>query len=88
MVKVLEKIANQRPIPIIGRSPNQYPNYKTSNEYKPINKYKSSVVITDNILGVQNKSQTNVFYTSGRHEDLEVYYISQSYLFKQTLGGV
>ena len=40
MLKVLEKIDNQRPINIITRSPNQYPNYKTSNEIKPINKYK------------------------------------------------
>ena len=40
MLKILEKIDNQRTIHIITRSPNQYPNYKTSNEIKPINKYK------------------------------------------------
>ena len=28
MLKILEEIANQRPIQIITRSPNQYPNYK------------------------------------------------------------
>ena len=38
LLKVLEKIVDQRPIHIITRSPNQYPNYKTSNEIKPINK--------------------------------------------------
>ena len=32
MLKVLEKNGNQRPIHIITRSPNQYPNYKTSTE--------------------------------------------------------
>ena len=32
MLKVLEKIGNKRPIHIITRSPNQYPNYKTSTE--------------------------------------------------------
>ena len=37
MLKVLEKIGNKRPIHIITRSPNQYPNYKTSTEIKPIN---------------------------------------------------
>ena len=31
MLKVFEKIGNKRPIHIITRSPNQYPNYKTSN---------------------------------------------------------
>ena len=104
MLKVLEKIDNQRPIHIITRSPNQYPNYKTSNEIKPINKYKGSVVIFDDMLGAKNSSQIDEFFTRGRHEDLDVYYISQSYfglprqsirnnsdrliLFKQTLRDV
>ena len=104
MLKVLEKIGNKRPIHIITRSPNQYPKYKTSSEIKPMNKYKGSVVIFDNKLGSRNSSQKDKFFTRGRHEDLEVYYISQSYfalprqsirnnsdrliLFKQTLGDV
>ena len=104
ILKVLEKIGNQRPIHIITRSPNQYPNYKTNNEIKPINKYKGSVVIFDDMLGAKNSSQIDDFFTRGRHEDLDVYYISQSYfalprqsirnnsdrliLFKQTLRDV
>ena len=56
------------------------------------------------MLGAQNSSQKSDFYTRGRHEDLEVYYFSQSYfslprqtirnisdiiiLFKQTLRDV
>ena len=104
MLKVLEKIGNQRPIHIITRSPNQYPYYKTSNEIKPKNKYKGSVIIFDDILGARNSSQIDEFFTRGRHEDLDVYYISQSYfalprqsirnnsdrliLFKQTLRDV
>ena len=104
MLKVLEKIGNKRPIHIITRSPNQYPNYKTSTDIKPINKYKGSIVIFDDMLGARNSCQIDEFYTRGRHEDLDVYYISQSYfalprqgirnnsdiliLFKQTLGDV
>ena len=104
MLKILEKIGNKRPIHIITRSPNQYPNHKTSNEIKPINKYKGSVVIFDDMLGAKNSSQIEEFFTRGRHEDLDVYYISQSYfalptqsirnnsdrliLFKQTLRDV
>ena len=104
MLKVLEKIGNRRPIHIITRSPNQYPNHKTSNEIKPINKYKGSVVIFDDMLEAKNNFQINEFFTRGRHEDLDVYYISQSYfalpkqsirnnsdrliLFKQTLRDV
>ena len=104
MLKVLEKIGNKRPIHIITRSPNQYPNYKTTTDIKPINKYKGSVVIFDDMLGAKNSSQIDEFFTRGRLEDLDVYYISQSYfalprqsirnnsdiliLFKQTLRDV
>ena len=104
MLKMLEKIGNKRPIHIITRSPNQYPNHKTCNEIKPINKYKGSVVDFDDMLGARNSSQIDDFFTRGKHEDLDVYYISQSYfalprqsirnnsdrliLFKQTLRDV
>ena len=104
MLKVLENIQNKRPIHIITRSPNQYPNYKTTTEIKPINKYKGSVVKFDDMLGARNCCQIDEFFTRGRHEDLDVYYISQSYfglprqsirnnsdrliLFKQTLRDV
>ena len=104
MLKILEKIGNKRPIHIITRSPNQYPNYKTTTDIKPINKYKGSVVIFDDMLWAKNSSQIDEFFTRGRHEDLNVYYISQSYfalprqsirnnsdiliLFKQTLRDV
>ena len=75
MLKILEKIGDKRSIIIITRSPNQYPNNKTSNEIKPTNKYKGSVVIFDDILGARNSSQLDEFFTRGRHEDLHVHYI-------------
>ena len=78
MLKVLEKICNKRPIHIKTRSPNQYPNYKTSTEIKPINKYKGLIVIFDDMLGFRNSFQIDEFFTRGRHEDSDVYYISQS----------
>ena len=53
MLKVLEKIGDKRPIHIITRSPNQYPNHKTSNEIKPKNKYGGSVVFFDDMLGLE-----------------------------------
>ena len=104
MLEVLQKIGNKRPIHVITRSPIQYPNYKTNTENKPINKYKGAVVLFDDMLGVRNCSQIDEYFTRGRHEDLDVYYISQSYfalprqsirnnidrlkLFKQTLRDV
>ena len=79
MLKVLEKADNQRPIHIKTRSPNHNPNYKTSNKIKPINKYQGSIVIFDDMLGAEKSSQIDEFFTRGRHEDLDVYHISQSY---------
>ena len=101
MLKILEEIGNRRPIHLLTRSTNQYPNYKTSKEIKPINKYKGSFVVFDNMLGARNSSQIDDSFTRGRHEGLDVCYNSQSYfalprqsirnnsdrliLFKQTL---
>ena len=48
------KNSDKRPIHIITRSPNQYPNYKTTIEIKLINKYKGLVVIIDGMLGARN----------------------------------
>ena len=62
MLKILERIGNQRPIHIITRSPNQYPINKLSNEIKPINKYKESVVMFDDMLGARNSSQKVDFF--------------------------
>ena len=89
---------------MITRSPNQYPIYKTNAEIKPIEKYTVSVIFFDDMLGARNSSQIDDFYTRGRHEELDVNYISQSYfgllrqsirknsdkitLFIQTLGDV
>ena len=69
----------QRPTHIKTRPPNQNPNFKTSIENKPANKYKCSVAVFDDILGARNSSQRDEFYTRGRHEDLSVFYVSQSY---------
>ena len=66
MLNVREKIGNKRPIHIITRSPNQYSIYKTSIEVKPINKYKGSVVIFDDMLVARNSSQIDEFFYEGK----------------------
>ena len=63
MLKTLETKGNRSPIQIINRSPNQYPNYKTSTDIRPINEYKGSVVIFDDMLGARNSSQIDEFFT-------------------------
>ena len=63
MLKIPEKIGNKRPIQIRTRSPNQYPNYKTPKEIKPIDKYKELIVIFDHMFGARNCSQIEEFST-------------------------
>ena len=65
MLKMMEKLGNKRPIHIITRSPIQYPNYKTSTEIKPIDKYKGAVVIFHVMLGARNSSQIAEFLYKG-----------------------
>ena len=101
---MLEKIGNQRPTHIITRPPDQYSNYKSSKGISPINKYKGSNVIFDDMLKARNRSQIDEVFTRGRHEGLDGNYISQCYfglprqsirnnsdrliLFKKTLRDV
>ena len=44
MLKILEKIGNKRHIHIRNPTPNQYPNYKTATEIKPIDKSKDHLL--------------------------------------------
>ena len=104
MLRILEKLGNKRPIHIITRSSYQYLIFTLSIEIKPIDKNKGSVVIFGDMLGARKSSQIGEFFTRGKHENLVVCYISQSYfglprqslrndtdriiLFKQTLRDV
>ena len=104
MLKILEKIGNKRPIQLITRSANQYPNYKTTTDTKPIHRYRGSVVDSDDMIEARNSSQIDEYFTRGRHKKLDVFYTSQIFfglprqsignnsdtliLFKQTLGYV
>ena len=76
---MLEKLRNKKPIHILTRSPNQYPKHKTEDDNKPIESSKGPVVIFDDMLAARNSSHKGEFFTRGRHERLDVYYLSQSY---------
>ena len=45
MLEVLDKIGNKRPIHLITKSPNQYPDFEREVEIKPIESYEGTVVI-------------------------------------------
>ena len=79
MSQLLEKIGYKRSFRIITRSHNQYSSLKKSIDTKPIEKHKGSVVIFDDMLGARSRSQIDENFMRGRHENLDIYYTSQSY---------
>ena len=74
-------LQKQEPIFIIIKSLNQYPNVKaqTSDEFQPLENYENSVVFFDDMLLSKQESNIDLFFTRGRHNNIDIYYISQSY---------
>ena len=84
MLKILSRMID-RDIYIITKSPpEQYTNSKIkikeiTDEIKPLNEYENGVIVFDDILGSSNSRFIDQFFIRGRHNDLDIYYLSQSY---------
>ena len=84
MLKILSRIPD-RDIYIISKSPpEQYINSKIkikeiSDEIKPLNQYENGIIVFDDILGSSNCRFIDQFFIRGRHNNLDIYYLSQSY---------
>ena len=84
MLKILSRIPD-RDIYIITKSPpEQYTNSKIklkeiSDEIKPLNEYENAIIVFDDILGSSNSRYIDQFFIRGRHNNLDIYYLSQSY---------
>ena len=83
MLNILSRIPN-RDIYIITKSPPQQYTTKIkikeiSNEIKPLNEYENSIIVFDDILGSSNSRFIDQFFIRGRYNNLDVYYLSQSY---------
>ena len=84
MLKILSRIPN-RDIYIINKStPEQYSNSKIkikelNDEIKPLNEYENGIIVFDDILGSSNSKFIDQFFIRGRHNNLDIYYLSQSY---------
>ena len=84
MLKILSRIPN-RDIYIITKSPpEQYTNSEIkikeiSDEIKPLNEYENGIIVFDDILGSSNSRFIDQFFIRGRHNNLDIYYLSQSY---------
>ena len=84
MLKILSQIPN-RDFYIITKSPQeQYSKSKIkikeiSDEIKPLNEYENGIIVFDDILGSSNSRFIDQFFIGGRHNNLDIYYLSQSY---------
>ena len=84
MLKILSRISD-RDIYIITKSPpEQYSNSKIkikeiSDEIKPLNEYENGVIVFNDVLGSSNSRFIDQFFIRGRHNNLDIYYLSQSY---------
>ena len=76
---------SDRDIYIITKSPpEQYTNSKIkieeiNDEFKPLNEYENGIIVFDDILGSSNSKFIDQFFIRGRHNNLDIYYLSQSY---------
>ena len=60
---------------IITKSLNQYPDIKaqTSDEIQALESYENSVVVFDNMLLSKQESSIDLFFTRGRHNNIDIY---------------
>ena len=82
MLKILSRMSD-RDIYIITKSPpEQYINSKIkeiSEEIKPLNEYENGIIVFDDVLGSSNSRDIDQCFIRGRHNNLDIYYLSQSY---------
>ena len=84
MLKVLSRMID-RDICIITKSPpEQFINSKIKikeigDEIKPLNEYENGVIVFHDIIGSSNSRFIDQFFIRGRHNNLDISYLSQSY---------
>ena len=50
-----------------------------SDEIEPSNEYEKAIIVFDDILGSSKSRYIDQFFIRGRHNNLDIYYLSQSY---------
>ena len=65
----------QEPIFINTKSLNQYPKIKaqTSDEMQPLEHYENSTVVFDHMLQSKQESNIDLFFTRGRHNNIDIF---------------
>ena len=84
MLKILSRMPDRDIYKTTKSPPEQYSNSKVSikeigNEIKPLNEYENGIIVFDDILGSSNSRYIDQFFIRGRHNNLDIYCLSQSY---------
>ena len=92
MLKNLSRISDRDFYIFTKSPPEQCTNSKIkikeiSDEIKPLNEYENGIILFDDILGSSNSRLIDQFFIRGRHNNLDIYYLLQSYfdLSKRTI---
>ena len=96
MLKIFSRIKPDRDIYKINKKPReQYSNCKIKikeigGEIKPLYEYGNGIIVFDGGLASSNSGDIDQFFIRGRHNNLDVYYLSQSYfdLPKRTIRSI
>ena len=88
MLKILSRMPDRDIYIITKLPPEQYTNFKIkikeiNDEIKPLNEYENGIIVFDDILGSSISRFIDQFFIRGRHNNLDTYYLSQSYLICQ-----
>ena len=84
MLKIFSRIPDRDSYIITKSPPEQYLKSKTkikeiTEETKHLSEYENAIIVFDDILGSSNSRHIDQFFIRGRHNDLDIYFLSQSY---------
>ena len=86
MLKILSRMSN-RDIYINTKSPPEQSTSskikikEISDEIKPLNEHEKGIIVFDDNLGSSNSRFILQFFIRGRHNNLDIYYLSPSYFY-------
>ena len=84
ILKILSRTPDRDFYIITKSPPEQYSNSKIkikeiSDKIKPLRNYANGIIVLDDVLGLSNKRLLDQYIIGGRHIDLDIFYLSQSY---------
>ena len=84
MLKILSRTPDREVYIITKSRPEQYSNSKIkikeiNDEIRPLSEYEIAIILFDDFLGSSKSKLVDQYFNRGWHNDLDIYYLSQSY---------